>query len=47
MESYRWQFQGEAYLEIFVWEYLEPLLGLKPLAQQQWLNNQVCDEIPA
>lgn len=43
MESDRWQFQSEAYLETFVWEYLEPLLGLKPLARQQWLNNQVCD----
>lgn len=38
-----WRFQSELYLENFVSETIEPLLNLKQLARQYYLNNQVCD----
>ena len=38
-----WKFQSELYLENFVSETIEPLLDLKQLARQYYLNNQVCD----
>ena len=38
-----WRFQNELYLENFVSQTIEPLLNLKQLARQYYLNNQVCD----
>ena len=38
-----WRFQSELHLEMFVCETIEPLLNLKQLARQYYLNNQVCD----
>lgn len=38
-----WKFQSEFYLEDFVSQTIEPLLNLKQLARQYYLNNQVCD----
>lgn len=38
-----WEFQNELYLENFVSETIEPLLNLRQLARQYYLNNQVCD----
>jgi RecB family endonuclease NucS len=38
-----WKFQSELFLENFVWETLESLLNLKPLARQLYLSNQICD----
>ncbi|MEO1801137.1 MAG: endonuclease NucS domain-containing protein [Cyanobacteria bacterium J06629_2] len=38
-----WRFQSEQDLENFVSKTIEPLLNLKQLARQYYLNNQVCD----
>ena len=38
-----WRFQSELHLETFISETIKPLLNLKQLARQYYLNNQVCD----
>ena len=38
-----WRFQSELHLENFVSQTIEPLLNLKQLARQYYLNNQICD----
>lgn len=38
-----WKFQSEQQLEDFVWDNLEPLLGLTPLARQHYSSSQICD----
>ena len=42
-DAFQWKFQNELRLEDFVWDNLEVLLDLKPLARLYYLNSQVCD----
>ncbi len=38
-----WEFVSEAALEEFVWNNLEALFGLAPLARQLRVNDEICD----
>lgn len=40
-----WRFASEVRLEDFVWEHLDALMGLVPLARQYYVGSDVCDII--